>query len=321
MNPVDVKNLALAHKSEGRTYTEISKLLQISKNSAINLCSYKHKMFPKKRGLKFTVSKANKLNIKRTIGTLKETNRKRNLKKLKIECSLDVSVRTTQRHMKAVGFTYRRIPSKIILSQKHKERRVMVINDWITENHVLEKTTFSDKKRFSLDGSDDWRAYTLKNNTNTRQRRQCSGGSSMAWLMTLPSGLLSFKVISEKFNSDTYIQMLINSVVPILKLNFEENFWLQEDNSPVHKSAKVKEFKRKTSINILPWSAISSDLNIVEDVWKIISDQVYDGLQFVSTRELCAKVKNVIDTINQSQSQKILNLYTSIRGRLCTVLF
>jgi len=75
MYPVDVKNFALAHKSEGKTYTEIGKLLQISRNSAINLCSYKNKMFPKKRGPKFTLSKANKLCIKRTIGTLKETNK------------------------------------------------------------------------------------------------------------------------------------------------------------------------------------------------------------------------------------------------------
>ena len=43
MNPVDVKNLALAHKSEGRTHTEIGKLLQISRNSVINLYSFKIK--------------------------------------------------------------------------------------------------------------------------------------------------------------------------------------------------------------------------------------------------------------------------------------
>jgi len=33
----------------------------------------------------------------------------------------------------------------------------------------------------------------------------------------------------------------------------------------------------KSPINILEWSARSPDLNILKDVWKIISDQVYDG--------------------------------------------
>ena len=68
---------------------------------------------------------------------MKETNRKINSKKLKIECGVDVFVWTIQRHMKVVGFTYRMIPSQIILGQKHKER-VIVINDWIAEKKIYE---------------------------------------------------------------------------------------------------------------------------------------------------------------------------------------
>ena len=48
----------------------------------------------------------------------------------------------------------------------------------------------------------------------------------MVWLMTLPNGLLSYKVISGKFNSDAYINTLQNNVVPILKLNLGDDFWL-----------------------------------------------------------------------------------------------
>jgi len=46
--------------------------------------------------------------------------------------------------------------------------------------------------------------------------------------------------------------MLTSSVVPILKLNFGEDFCLQEDNAAVHQSAKAMEFMRKSLINILP---------------------------------------------------------------------
>ena len=284
MKSIELKQLAVLYKNEGRSYAEISEILHISRNCAINLCNYENKRFPKKRGPKFILNKAQKLGIKRAIGNLKENYKKVNSKKLKDECSLNVSVRTIQRHMKIVGFNYKRMPSMIILNKKHKEKRVIAIRDWITKNHVWEKTVFSDEKRFSLDGPDDWRTYTLKNEICSRQQRQCHGGSIMVWLMTLPNGLLSFKVISGKFNSDAYIQMLKSSVVPILKLNFGEDCWLQEDNAPVHKAVKVKQFMRNSSINILAWPARSPDLNIVEDVWKIISDQVYDGLQFVSTR-------------------------------------
>jgi len=321
MRSIDQKKLALRWKTEGKSYGDISKLLNITRNSAINLCYYKNKVMPKKRGPKFSLTKPQKLSMKRVIGKLKESNQRINSKKLKSECVLNISVRSIQRHMKRVGMLYRKVPSQIILNQKHKEKRVLLINEWISGNHLWEKTIFSDEKRFSLDGPDNWKTYTSQNEKSMRQKRQCSGGSMMVWLMTLPNGLLSFKVITGKFNSEAYMHMLKTSVVPILKLNFGEDFWFQEDNAPVHKSAKVRKFMRDSSIKVLDWPARSPDLNIVEDIWKIISDQVYDGPQFININTLSEKVKYVINDINRSQRQKVLDLYKSIRSRLCTVLF
>ena len=94
--------------------------------------------------------------------------------------------------------------------------------------------------------------------------------------------------------------------MPILKLNFGTDFWLQEDNSPVHKAGNVKEFMRSSEIKILTWPPKSSDLNIEEDIWKLISDQVYDGPQFHNVKDLIVKLKNVVDDINQSQRNKII---------------
>ena len=94
------------------------------------------------------------------------------------------------------------MPSKIYLSNVHKENRIDIINGWITENHPCEKAVFSDEKRFSLDGSDDQRTYVTKNEEFYKQRRQCGGGSIMVWLMALPNSLLSYKLIPGKFNSN-----------------------------------------------------------------------------------------------------------------------
>ena len=71
-----------------------------------------------------------------------------------------------------------------------------------------------------MDGPDDWRTYIAKNEEISLERRQCVGGSIMVWMMALPNGLLSYKIIKKKFNSEAYIEMLRTSTVPILKLNF-----------------------------------------------------------------------------------------------------
>ena len=114
--------------------------------------------------------------------------------------------------------------------------------------------------------------------------------------------------------------MLRTSIVSILKLNFGSDFWLQEDNSLVHKSAKVKNFMKSSDIKILSWPAKSPDQNIAEDIWKLISDQVYDGPQFKKINDLTTKLKHVVDDNNQYQRAKIIDLYKSYRRRLCTLL-
>ena len=61
-------------------------------------------------------------------------------------------------------------------------------------------------------------------------------------------------------------------------------------------------------------------LNIVEDCWKMISDFVYDGNQFSSTEDLVQKITFAIMHINQCKREKVLDLFRSFIGRLCTVL-
>jgi len=73
----------------------------------------------------------------------------------------------------------------------------------------------------------------------------------MVWMMTMPNGLLSFKVVKGFMNSDGYIRSLSEFAVPKIKLNYGENWCFHEDNSPVHKSKKVQEFMKKSRISVL----------------------------------------------------------------------
>lgn len=314
------KKLAIKWKADGLSYRAISERLGVSRNVAINLCLYKNKLIYNKRGPKFQIKKNQKLCIKRKISSLEELSQKITAPKIRNECELTVSVSTVQRHLRREGLKYTKVVPKICLTKRHKQDRVNMIKSWITLDHNWNITIFSDEKRFTLDGPDHWSSYITKNSNIQRIKRQCKGGSVLIWMMAMPNGLLSFRVIEGTLNSSKYIELIDDYVVPIIKLNYGQNFWFQEDNASVHKSRKVQAFVQEREIRVLKWPAKSPDLNIVEDCWKLISDLVYDGKQFHSKQDLITKITKVINELNSTGRQKILNLFGSIKYRLCTVL-
>ena len=114
--------------------------------------------------------------------------------------------------------------------------------------HCCKKTIFVDEKRFSLDGPDDWRSYVPISHKLYHNKCQCGGDSILLWLLVVPNGLLSYRVIQGNLNAEKYINLL--RTVLVIKLNYGDDFVFQEDNSPVHKAGKVKDFMIGSNINV-----------------------------------------------------------------------
>jgi len=125
----------------------------------------------------------------------------------------------------------KRVSPVIILSKLHKEKRMATITKWIEDQHCWELTTFSDGKRLSLNGPDDWSSYIRKSQKLYCTKRQCGGGSILVWILVLSSGLLCNWIVKGNLNSDKYIELLQTTAVPIMKLNCGEDILIQEDNS------------------------------------------------------------------------------------------
>jgi len=58
----------------------------------------------------------------------------------------------------------------------------------------------------------------------------------------------------------------------------------------------------------------SPDFNIAEDVWKILSDAVYDRPSFLNKESLLQKINEVIRDINKNKRNVILNLYAGVKA-------
>ena len=320
MRTKEEKFIAQRMRNEGYSYKEIGEFLSVSWNVAKNLCTYKYKSIKCKRGPKFKVNKKQRLQIKRVISKMTSSGLKITAAKIKADCSLNASLRTVQYYLKKEGYFYKKAKNSIVLSKRHKETRVNIISEWINESYEWEKTIFSDEKRFSLDGPDNWSTYVPKGKSIFRNQRVCGGGGVMIWLMVLPNGLLSHAVINGTFGSKDYITLLSDHIVPIIKLNFGENCHFQQDNRPVHTAKKVTEFLKFAKVNTTKWPARSPDINIVEDIWHLLSNQVYDNTQFRNKTELIAKINEVIFDFNCNKRNMIQNLYSQIRPRLCRIL-
>ena len=87
----------------------------------------------------------------------------------------------------------------------------------------------------------------------------------------------------KSFSLIKYISIIKYKVKPIINKSFDEgSYLLQQDNCKVHVSAQTLRYLKSAKIKTFEWPSMSPDLNIQENVWKMISDIVYDQTQYFS---------------------------------------
>ena len=220
-------------------------------------------------------------------------NRRQTLKELPARFNnrteYNVSERTVRRRLCVCGYKRRMICKKITISRVNRDRRMGFCRQklhWNVQNN-WSSIIFSDETKIML--GRNGKVYVWRK-PEERFRPDCIGqlddfettcrASVMFWGCITYYGVEILVAIHGNMNTDKYISVLEDNLWPVVVRHFSDRPWIfQEDNAPCHVSLRANQWKEENGIRTLLWPPQSPDLNIIENVWKVVEYRYKNDLE------------------------------------------
>jgi len=319
MNLESKKTLIVKDRQMGLSYGKLA-LKYGLKRSSIQYIILNYGKQHKKRGPKEKINKSLRRNMKALLNESRIANAKCSSVDIIQELSLTVSKRTVCRTLKCLQFDYKKLPHKFMLTAGMRQKRVELARQFLQTGICWNSVIFSDEKFFTLHGTDSYYSWLQKNRSPRRIKQIVRSPGLMVWALILPNCLLSYEIMIGKQNSAKYIELIKSKAIPIIKLNLKESFLYQQDNAPIHVSKETLNFFKESKVKLLDWPSYSPDLNIVENIWSMLSSDIYGQGSIKNIRELRSRINDSVTLFNETRATEVLNLYNSMPSRLCSIL-
>ena len=273
-------------------------------------CQYGKRI--KNAGRPKIVNERLKRQIKRSIGETRKSTRT-----VAKELNEGISHVTVWRTVQETQLKYRKMLKEPLLTPKQKLDRLMLARKTLLKGqNYWSKICFCDEKRFCLDGPDgsqmywhDIRKEKLVYNQNTFSR------GIMVWGAIFSDGRRCLAFVDGTIDSQKYQNILESNLLPIW--NATDDFF-QQDNATPHQSKKTREYLERNNIMTLKWPAKSPGLNIIENIWGLLTSRVYaENINFDNVLGL---KESILHHWNNIQKDTILNLFNSIPNRMLDVV-
>lgn len=217
------------------------------------------------------------------------------------------------------NIVYKKPLKKPPLQQSHKDARLEFAKLHMAWTVQWEKVIFSDEKKFNLDGPDGFSYYwhDLRSNDPPLMSRNFGGGTVMIWAAFSPTAKTPICFISKRMNSERYIELLDDVLIPFLEDFMPDDVTFQQDNAAIHVSRLSRAWFDDRNITLMEWPARSPDLNPIENLWGILSRKVYhNGMQYDTVASLKSAIKDawkeigpdVLSTLIKSMPSRIFNV-------------
>lgn len=323
----DTQKLVLELIAQGYSTAQISSHLKVAKNSVKNIekrgCIQQKRKIKNKLGRKKKLTKTFERRISRKI----KQNPFISARKLQIELDIPLHVSNLKKNIKSLKFARKKIKKAPFLSQKAKAQRVEFAVKHLRKSH-WESVFFADEKKFNLDGPDGYNYYWSHINFKKERFKYLKSATKagvMIWGCISVFGGCELSIIPTgvKMNSIKYQDLLTESLVPRFTLAKEQlpeyNWQYIQDNAPCHSSKSTKEWLKTKDISVIPFPPNSPDLNVIENIWSMMADEVYSEKKaYPNISELTKAIQRSWKTVTRTSNlEKLVN---SMDDRLLEVL-
>ena len=306
--------MARKKREDGLSIRRIAMDLKLSK-STVEYMLKTNSERKKKRGRKRSIGKRTERRMKRTVTRLLTSGEKVTARKVKEKCELDVNVRTVQRTLHRIGLKYVKAKKKITLTKKHKGARLECAKRWLTKHVDFKKFIFTDEKRFKFDEPDGWCTWSRRGELVVLNKRQMRGEGVMVWGMIFANGNIWLDWLKGRQNSESYKQLLDEKALPRIRREMGNDFILQQDKCSIHVSKLMKEWMAKVNM-----ATRSPDLNLIENVWEMLAQLVYDGPEITKEAQLWERILGAKKQLIETRRDVIVHMFDHYEERLIKVI-
>lgn len=235
--------------------------------------------------------------------------------------NLNVSRETVRRFAKNDPHTeFVKLSRKPPLNKINKAKRLDFARIHQTWNQQWENTVWSDEKKLNLDGPDScskiW--HDKRKKKPVLKKRHTGGGSLMVWGAFSFHGKSNLAKISTRQDSIEYQNHLHDTLLPVWDDLSGGNGIFMQDNARCHVSRNTISWLARQNIPTMDWPPYSPDLNPIENIWGILTNEVYsNGKQYTTIPEL----EIAVFTAWRNLRQEVLeNLAMSMPRRIFDVI-
>ena len=138
--------------------------------------------------------------------------------------------------------------------------------------------------------------------------------------MIFANGNICLKWLKGRQNSESYKQLLDEKALPRIRREMGNDFILQQDNCSIHVSKLMKEWMAIVNMTTLEWPARSPDLNLIENVWEMLAQLVYDGPEITKEAQLWERILGAKKQLIETRRDVIVHMFDHYAERLIKVI-